>query len=105
MRVKSKAALKGLRHHERMAKLNEAAPVGVRVVPAKEEYRAVLKHPKAGGFPSEGSKEWPDDRFTKRRLADGSVTVEETQPPPEGESRERRDKSPPRARQQSNNAA
>ena len=76
MRVKSKVALRGLRHRERVAKLNEAAPAGIRVVPAKDEYRAVLKHPKAGGFPAEGGKEWPDDRFTKRRLADGSVTRE-----------------------------
>jgi hypothetical protein len=38
----------------------------------------VLKHPKGGGFPESGSAEWPDDRFTKRRIADGSVTREAT---------------------------
>jgi hypothetical protein len=97
MRVKSKVALRGLRHRERVAKMNEAAPTGIRVVPAKDEYRGVLKHPKAGGFPAEGSKEWPDDRFTKRRLADGSVTREEIKghapespPSPEHHDNERR---------------
>ena len=76
MRVVSKVALRGLRQRERMQKLAEAAPAGVRVVPAKEEYRAVLKHPNSGNFPAEGGTEWPDDRFTKRRLADGSVLRE-----------------------------
>jgi hypothetical protein len=76
MRVVSKVALRGLRHRERMQKLAEAAPVGVRVAP-QEKYRKVLKHPTRGGFPAEGSVEWPDDRFTRRRLADGSVTREE----------------------------
>jgi hypothetical protein len=36
-----------------------------------------LKHPRAGGFPKSGGAEWPDDRFTKRRLADGDITKEE----------------------------
>jgi hypothetical protein len=76
MKVTSKVALRGLRQRERMQKLAEAAPPGIRVVPAKDEYRAVLKHPKSGGFAATGSAEWPDDRFTKRRLADGSVTRE-----------------------------
>lgn len=79
MRVTSKVALRGLRHRERVQKLAEAAPSGVRVVPAKEEYRKVLKHPKGAAFPETGSVEWPDDRFTKRRLADGSVTREAEQ--------------------------
>lgn len=101
MRVHSKVALRGLRHHERVAKLNEAAPTGIRVVPAKEEYRAVLKHPKGTAFPETGSVEWPDDRFTKRRLADGSVTREATK-------QVEHNKAPPRPRQQdkdSNDAA
>lgn len=85
MRVTSKVALRGKRHNERVRLLNAAAPAGIRVVP-QEKYRAVLAHPKAGGFPAEGGKEWPDDRFTKRRLADGSVTREEPPPPPEGEA-------------------
>jgi hypothetical protein len=39
--------------------------------------RRLLKHPRAGGFPKSGGAEWPDDRFTKRRLADGDITKEE----------------------------
>jgi hypothetical protein len=94
MRVVSKVALRGLRQRERMQKLAEAAPAGVRVVPAKEEYRAVLKHPNSGNFPAEGGTEWPDDRFTKRRLADGSVVRE-------GDARKaQRDEGPPRPTQQ-----
>ena len=79
MRVQSKVALRGKRHRERVAMLNDAAPAGIRVLPAKEEYRKVLKHPKGAAFPETGSVEWPDDRFTKRRLADGSVTRESEQ--------------------------
>lgn len=77
MRVVSKVALRGLRQRERVQKLADASPVGVRVVPAKEEYRTVLKHPNSGGFPAQGGAEWTDDRFTKRRLADGSISREE----------------------------
>jgi len=29
------------------------------------------------GFRPEGSVEWPDDKFTRKRIAEGSVTVEE----------------------------
>jgi hypothetical protein len=42
-----------------------------------ERYRGVLKHPHAGGFGASGGKVWPDDRFTRRRIADGSVTLDE----------------------------
>ena len=103
MRVKSKVALRGLRRRERMQQLNAAAPTGIRVVPAKDEYRGVLAHPKAGGFPTEGSKEWPDDRFTKRRLADGSVTRETAEgkaqaPHHDGERRQREQRGQSRQR-------
>jgi hypothetical protein len=94
MRVHSKVALRGLRHRERMQKLNEAAPTGIRVIPAKEEYRKVLKHPRGSAFPETGSVEWPDDRFTKRRLADGSVSRESEQKCAE------HNRAPPRPRQQ-----
>jgi hypothetical protein len=50
----------------------------VRVVAANEALAKVLKHPSGGRkFPEGGgSVEWPLDNFTKRRLADGSVTRE-----------------------------
>jgi hypothetical protein len=48
----------------------------VRVMPRDDTMRDLLKHPRAGKFRSSGSMEWPNDTFTKRRLADGSVTLE-----------------------------
>ena len=48
----------------------------VRVRPATEEYRKVIRHPRYGGFRSSGSISWPLDNFTKRRIRDGSVIVE-----------------------------
>jgi len=49
----------------------------VRVTAASDELRRCLKHPKGIRFPTGGgSVEWPLDRFTRRRIADGSVTVE-----------------------------
>jgi hypothetical protein len=96
----SKAALRGKRRKERVAIMNAAAPTGVQVVPANDDYRKVLKHPKAGGFPESGAAAWPDDRFTKRRLADGSVTVEAPDPPREGETQRRDDNGDKRQRAQ-----
>jgi hypothetical protein len=52
-------------------------PPGVRVTPANDDMRRLLKHPRAGGFRSEGSMEWPNDRFTQRRLRDGDIKIEE----------------------------
>lgn len=49
----------------------------VRVEPASDELRRVLRHPNGMGFRSEGSVEWPMDRFTRRRLAEGSIKVVE----------------------------
>ena len=53
----------------------------VRVLPANDEMRRVLKHPRGWrGFPSDGgSVEWPLDRFTQRRLRDGDITIEDRQ--------------------------
>ncbi|MCA1452132.1 hypothetical protein I6F35_02745 [Bradyrhizobium sp. BRP22] len=81
-------SLRKQRQNERLAKLRAFKPKGVRVVPASDELRKVLKHPNGMGFRPEGSSEWPNDRFTKRRIADGSVTLEqsgmksEEKPPP-----------------------
>jgi len=47
----------------------------VRVEPRDDILREVLKHPRTGNFRSSGSMEWPLDRFTRRRIADGSVKV------------------------------
>jgi hypothetical protein len=52
---------------------------GIRVLPKDDDVRRYIKHMPSGiAFRSEGSIEWPDDVFTRRRLADGTVTrVEE----------------------------
>jgi hypothetical protein len=63
----------------RIQKLNQVP--GVRVEPAggegftADDMRRLLKHPKAGGFRSEGDIEWPNDTFTFRRLKEGSITL------------------------------
>jgi hypothetical protein len=62
---------------ERLRKLHTRP--GVRVVPANDDMRRLLKHPKAGNFRSEGSLEWPNDSFTQRRLRDGSVKLAEAE--------------------------
>jgi hypothetical protein len=49
----------------------------VRVVPANDDMRRILKHPTAGAFKSSGVTEWPMDTYTHRRLEDGSVKLDE----------------------------
>jgi hypothetical protein len=48
----------------------------------------LIKHPNGKAFKDDGTAEWPDDQFTKRRIRDGDVTVFEEDPPPEGGARE-----------------
>ena len=49
----------------------------VRVLPANDELRRVLHHPRGMRYRASGSVEWPNDSFTTRRLADGSITLDE----------------------------
>jgi len=49
----------------------------VRVIPANEELRRILKHPNGMPFRSEGSVEWPLDKFTQRRLREGAIKLAE----------------------------
>jgi hypothetical protein len=49
----------------------------VRVEPVNEEQRHVLRHPNGTAFRPTGSAEWPMDRFTQRRLRDGSIKIVE----------------------------
>jgi hypothetical protein len=66
------------RRQERQAFARQQREVRkVRVTPKNDDIRRVLKHPRLGGFRSTGSIEWPLDTFTKRRIADGSVKVEQ----------------------------
>jgi hypothetical protein len=49
-----------------------------------DDLRRVLKHPRAGGFRSTGSVEWPRDSFTANRLRDGDVKLVEKKEEEEG---------------------
>jgi hypothetical protein len=90
----SKASLRGLRMSDRLAKMREGnkdLQETVKVTPKNDTLRKLLRHPRAGGFPKSGAAEWPDDRFTKRRIADGDIKLEgnhqpklEQKPPPHG---------------------
>lgn len=82
--VQTKVMTPGERMNARIKRVKDAVKLeGVRVVPnsgegfTADQMRRLLKHPSAGGFRSEGSIEWPNDTFTKRRLAEGSVKLAE----------------------------
>lgn len=65
----------------------------VRVMPATEEKRA-LRHPGTSArFRKEGSVEWPFDTFTKRRLADGDIKLDESRTKDNDKTDESRAKS------------
>ena len=72
-------AERGKRRKARLNALASARPVAsVRVTPRDDDMRRVLKHPNGMAFRDDGgSVEWPLDRFTRRRIRDGSVTVVE----------------------------
>jgi hypothetical protein len=57
-------------------------PQRVRVVPRDDNIRQFIKHPSGVAFPKSGAADWPLDRFTRRRLLDGSVTREDAKPKP-----------------------
>jgi hypothetical protein len=86
--VKTEISLREQRRRDRVARLraNRQAK-GVRVVPASDQLRRVLKHPNGMGFRPEGSVEWPNDRFTRRRLREGAITLEEDKTKRGGRSR------------------
>jgi hypothetical protein len=70
---------------ERLAMIKAVNKIpGVRVVPVREDLRGILKHPNGMRFRPEGSVEWPNDRFTQRRIADGDIKIveEEKEKPP-----------------------
>ena len=61
--------------HVEAARVNSRIP-RVRVLPADEVMRRLLRHPNGMGFRSEGSVEWPLDKCTQRRLGEGSIIIE-----------------------------
>jgi hypothetical protein len=61
---------------ERLALMKAVNKIpAVRVVPVREDLRAILKHPSGVRLRAEGSVEWPNDRFTQRRIADGDIKI------------------------------
>jgi len=65
---------------ERLAAIKAANAIpGLRVnlAPGKEHLRGTLAHPNGMRFRPEGSIEWPNDRFTQRRIADGDIVIVE----------------------------
>ena len=68
------------RLRERAERHKRTTP-GVRVEPTSDLWRRLMRHPKAGSFRSEGSMEWPNDVFTKKRLRAGvAVRLAEGEP-------------------------
>jgi hypothetical protein len=66
-----------VKREARVKRARELAAVNrVRISPSTEEFRKVIRHPRYGGFRSTGSISWPLDNFTRRRIRDGSVIVE-----------------------------
>jgi hypothetical protein len=66
-------------HPARLKAIAEARKIPrVRVEPTSEEYRRAIKHPNGMAFRPQGSVEWPNDRFTQRRIAEGSVKIVES---------------------------
>jgi len=80
--AEQKLSVRDQRQRDLMERMRMAQAVPrVRVLPRDENVRANIKHqPTLIGFPETGSVEWPDDAFTRRRIADGDVTVEQSAP-------------------------
>jgi hypothetical protein len=61
----------------RLRVIKGEAAATVKVFAANETLREVLRHPGNGvRFRDDGSAVWPNDSFTKRRIADGSVRTD-----------------------------
>jgi hypothetical protein len=69
----------------------------VKVFATSEVLRSAMRHPKGVGFRDDigQSVEWPNDNFTKRRLADGSVSLEAVsgEPPEPDETQNAREQA------------
>jgi hypothetical protein len=78
--VEVTTVIRGAKAKERLKILKNAQPqqVGIRVEPRDETIRKYIKHqPRGIAFRPTGSIEWPNDRFTQRRLLDGTVKLAE----------------------------
>ena len=63
---------------QRRLRVIDGPPRTIKVFAANEDMRAVLRHPNKIRFRSALSEgvEWPNDSFTKRRIAEGSVRID-----------------------------
>jgi hypothetical protein len=72
--------VRGQNRQDRLDRMKQHRRPGVRVLPKDDGVRKYIAHQPTGiRFRSEGAVEWPNDRFTQRRLADGTVTLAEDQ--------------------------
>jgi hypothetical protein len=76
--VEKSARHKQLEARQERIQARKPKPQMVRVVPKNDAIRKYIKHLPSGiAFPESGAAEWPLDNFTRRRLRDGDVTIEE----------------------------
>jgi hypothetical protein len=81
---------------DRKARARTVASSGrVRVLPRDETIRRHITHQPSGiAFPAEGSVEWPNDRFTQRRISDGDVMIEGAEEKKKSRPEERKPSAP-----------
>src|SRR5215469_13804751 len=60
-----------------MKAANKIPPLRVVPAPGREHLRKILVHPNGVRLRNEGSTEWPNDRFTQRRIDDGDIKIAE----------------------------
>jgi hypothetical protein len=64
---------------QKMKNVSQKIPL-VKVVPASDSMRRMLKHPDAATqFGKTGGVEWPMDQFTQRRLREGAIQLEDAE--------------------------
>jgi hypothetical protein len=73
--VNPRAAIREARQR-RLRLIKGDRPTTVKVYAANETYRQVRRHANGTRFRDDGSAEWPNDSFTARRIADGSVRTD-----------------------------
>jgi len=52
----------------------------MKVWPATDDLRKVLRHPVGGPFEATGGKDWPEDTYTFRRLREGALLTQDPTP-------------------------
>jgi hypothetical protein len=74
---------------QKVKRISQQVPL-VRILPATDSMRRMLKHPDAATqFGKTGSVEWPMDQFTQRRLREGAIRLEDDEQQSKVKVRER----------------